>query len=362
MQRGGARTGSRRSVAALWRPPLRPRERIVARCTHALARKQQPPSEPGNEAGGDGAACAVAGGVPAAVAAAAAVTTPAVSVGALVTSRARKAAAAAVVRHIQGSKVVTTSMHMDRLAAHLRAAASAAATVRVVLAAGAWWSKRPSRACHGRGTRRWARGRAACAGAAASASSQRTLMGSRQEPEGCAGRGGRAAGGSDGSRCFGAAAGQTVQHNVESCAPATFLCELAASIETHTLSAQSFNCIRHVYRGNSKKHLMQLLLRTFLCTTDVRHVSQLAVAQRRLGVPCERFWRELERPPARRTRRAVRSPTVYHAYATLAQQRKAAGALRLQTGCAASLRSALWCWQATSTRKMQQTACGQWPR
>ena len=57
---------------------------------------------------------------------------------------------------------------------------------------------------------------------------------------------------------------------------------------------------------------------------DVRHVSQLAVAQRRLGVPCERFWRELK--DREHVALDVRSlATVYHAYATLAQQRKAAG-------------------------------------
>ena len=61
-------------------------------------------------------------------------------------------------------------------------------------------------------------------------------------------------------------------------------------------------------------------------------MSQLAVAQRRLGVLCEHFWRQLERGE-HVALDACGLANVYHAYAALAQQRKAAGAASSDALC-----------------------------
>ena len=111
---------------------------------------------------------------------------------------------------------------------------------------------------------------------------------------------------------------------------AVFLGELAASVEARS-------CL----------HRAAMMSNTFVAAaqeafdaaaasdstyTDARHVSQLAVAQRRLGMLCERFWRELER----REHDALNArglANVYHAYAAPAQQRKAAGAAASDALC-----------------------------
>ena len=112
--------------------------------------------------------------------------------------------------------------------------------------------------------------------------------------------------------------------------PAMFLGELAASVEAHKcLHRAAMVSDTFVAAARKAFDAAAALDSTY---SDARTVSQLAVAQRRLGLLCERFWRELER----REHVALSArglANVYHAYAALAQQRKAAGAAASDALC-----------------------------
>ena len=110
----------------------------------------------------------------------------------------------------------------------------------------------------------------------------------------------------------------------------TLLGEFAASLEAHPRLCRA---------AANDKEFMSAAISTFDAAaiddntySNAMCVSQLAVAQRRLNLPCERFWRELER----REHVALGArglANVYHAYAALAQQRNAAGAAASDALC-----------------------------
>ena len=110
----------------------------------------------------------------------------------------------------------------------------------------------------------------------------------------------------------------------------TLLGEFAASLEAHPRLCRA---------AADDKEFMSAAISTFDAAavddntySDAMCVSQLAVAQRRLNLPCERFWRELER--REHIGLGARGlANVYHAYAALAQQRKAAGAAASDALC-----------------------------
>ena len=111
------------------------------------------------------------------------------------TSRARKAASAAVVRHIHGAAKWSQQAraHGQVGGAPARSGQRGGSSASYVLAAGAV-VRTAHRTCRGHGTRRWVRGRAGCASRCGERLQPRTFMGLAKNLEGCAGRGARAAG------------------------------------------------------------------------------------------------------------------------------------------------------------------------
>ena len=103
---------------------------------------------------------------------------------------------------------------------------------------------------------------------------------------------------------------------------ATFLDEVAAPVEAHKcLHAAALDHGAFVAAAGEAFDQAAIGDITY---TNALCASQLAVAQRRLTLLCERFWREL----GRREHVTLSAPglaNVYHAYAALARQRKAAG-------------------------------------
>ena len=340
MQRGYVCTGSQHSAAALPLTRLHLRERVCACCTRSLARKQQPPPEPGDEAAGGGGRGAPRGrgrhtgrGR--------------IGGGSAVGSGGRPGHAgsnqrdnnSASARQKEGN-ISSKSRSAQQSDANVppRSNRGGCALVRGGGRPGKQRVRhRSSGSAEQSGQRNAQRAWDASLGTWACHVRERcgerlqprTLMGLVKNPKAmpCVERAPQAVV-ADAVASLQLLLGYAVQ--CEALIPAVFLGELAASVEAHS-------CL----------HRAAVMSNTFVAAaqeafdaaaaadstyTDARHVSQLAVAQRRLGMLCEHFWRELERGE-HVALDACGLANVYHAYAALAQQRKAAGAASSDALC-----------------------------